>query len=1334
MRKANYTYKFAGLLFAVLFILQSTLFVFPVLAEETPADNSGSTTVVTSAQSSGTTDTQQNQAVVTQQTTQEAVPQATAAEATADSAANNVQAVEAQAVTSTNNSEYLVTNTSDSAINLTMSYYNISASTPVTFYKDYTNNSFRQETVTYNNIQHWTLQSVDAVVDNITYPLRQNAAAIEANKNINLATETLLVEPLKSNSIVQLNFNYVPQSADEKTSATFFDYSVTPSGGVLNGINSYKNYPIDVQRDSSKKNPDYRQFYDYYGFGKFNETNYQKYLQKNNDSVLGVSNESNWLAKVYNVTSSLYSGSTATVNANRWSNFDNYDIDNVGSKFKDDKIITPGIIKGIDNQLLPSEKINYGNNNGGALYAPDLFSLNDQSSEGTAKVYGKQTITDYKLGFTRNGDTYTLNNVYKSDGTTSALPNATTYQNDGSNFFPLNDAKYKDTDTANKTANNCYFGMRYDVKFKIGDYTGPLNYSFKGDDDLWVILDGKVIVDVGGIHGAMEGNADVWKALGLNDPNKLNDNDEGVNEVTVRDTTHTLTVLYMERGAWASNCKMNFTLPNATIVQQSTIDPTSITVHKIDAQSSSSLAGATFKLENETGKTTIATTDAYGSASFAGLYEGTYTLTETSAPLGYLKNGSSSYTIQVSTNGNQSYINKDGTTLPLDSNGISTISNTKEDTPKGKLTITKTIDDPYTTGNLVGSSSTINSKINSNQTFIFKVDQYEVIYDAAGKPSKGAFVRSFNVPISFDSADTKTTKTETLTNLQPGYYTVTEEDGWSKKYKAVSVLDNYLVNGEKAEEFTNIETKNGIFTLNKNEGSSLPIAVVNPSSTVKDAGVTKYSVYGLDKDTYTNYKEAATAVAAAGGSSANVTFTNNKNNWNFNSDVASAVNVFTGPSSTPVTPEPDPKPSSSVTICDVTNGLFGANQYSVFANEWSAKSDNEGSFYVGKINDGKNIVNTDNVYSSFNGYYGSAYSVTVQSDVAVSGETYLTLFKRTGATIDKYDPNSKNTIKLSAGETTGVFENLNIKDTYWLYVTDKDGKIDKSFTDYSQFKTIYNSANDFKTNNKFNYANPQMVALVNNTSYIGSLGDNIPDSISPFRGNNSTNAVIQFGKDITIVQDNNRKWVAQQGVKSLLLGDGSSIGDYVQGNVEEPIPLADTFNKLNDLSTKLGSSSTSSYKPEYLKIVNLKYGDFEDSSRTYPTNCNIDNGASNDSKYKTLTFDNDKQFVVLNVVIPNTMAGNNQTISLAQLTVDGQQLVDASSGKYASRILWNFVYADGTPFKGTIEPNSTGGCFLAPSATVNNHTTLGQIIANKVVSDGEIHFVPFGFCYGGKTE
>lgn len=53
--------------------------------------------------------------------------------------------------------------------------------------------------------------------------------------------------------------------------------------------------------------------------------------------------------------------------------------------------------------------------------------------------------------------------------------------------------------------------MRYDVTFKVGDYVGPLNYSFTGDDDLWVVLDGKqVVIDLGGIHDAADKTVNLW--------------------------------------------------------------------------------------------------------------------------------------------------------------------------------------------------------------------------------------------------------------------------------------------------------------------------------------------------------------------------------------------------------------------------------------------------------------------------------------------------------------------------------------------------------------------------------------------------------------------------------------------------------------------------------------------------------------------------------------------------------------------------------------------------------------------------------------------------------
>lgn len=227
------------------------------------------------------------------------------------------------------------------------------------------------------------------------------------------------------------------------------------------------------------------------------------------------------------------------------------------------------------------------------------------------KGEGKTIYTDYKLNFNRSGNHYTLDSVQTPNNEKKKA---------GAGFWPLG---YE----------NFYFGMRYDVEFEIGDYVGPMDYKFTGDDDLWVLLDGEVVIDVGGIHDALEGSTDLWEELGYSNGRR-----PGPNETAAKTKKHRITVLYMERGAGASNCQMEFTLPNSRILDVTEVPKATLSLKKVNSKDEA-ISGATFKLVSNVDKNDCveATSDADGFVTFSDLKEGVeYTLTEVSVPGNYI--------------------------------------------------------------------------------------------------------------------------------------------------------------------------------------------------------------------------------------------------------------------------------------------------------------------------------------------------------------------------------------------------------------------------------------------------------------------------------------------------------------------------------------------------------------------------------------------------------------------------------------------------------------------------------------------------------------------------
>lgn len=153
---------------------------------------------------------------------------------------------------------------------------------------------------------------------------------------------------------------------------------------------------------------------------------------------------------------------------------------------------------------------------------------------------------------------------------------------DHGNYFPLN-SKYQSGDASEL---NYGFGQKFDLKFRLtsdgkvvdsANNKVPIEFNFSGDDDVWVFIDGQLVLDVGGDHDVVKGTIDFANKTATvnrvkkNIPN--NGGDDGVIKNVVKNfpdilngtdyftKEHTLTMFYMERGLWESNMQITFNFP-----------------------------------------------------------------------------------------------------------------------------------------------------------------------------------------------------------------------------------------------------------------------------------------------------------------------------------------------------------------------------------------------------------------------------------------------------------------------------------------------------------------------------------------------------------------------------------------------------------------------------------------------------------------------------------------------------------------------------------------------------------------------------------------------------
>jgi fibro-slime domain-containing protein len=82
-------------------------------------------------------------------------------------------------------------------------------------------------------------------------------------------------------------------------------------------------------------------------------------------------------------------------------------------------------------------------------------------------------------------------------------------------FFPIDGKLFGNPPVKSGVDHNYHFTLELHTKF---DYDASANqvFMFTGDDDVWVFIDGKLVIDLGGIHGAQSQYVDLNR-LGLTD-------------------------------------------------------------------------------------------------------------------------------------------------------------------------------------------------------------------------------------------------------------------------------------------------------------------------------------------------------------------------------------------------------------------------------------------------------------------------------------------------------------------------------------------------------------------------------------------------------------------------------------------------------------------------------------------------------------------------------------------------------------------------------------------------------------------------------------------------
>lgn len=236
---------------------------------------------------------------------------------------------------------------------------------------------------------------------------------------------------------------------------------------------------------------------------------------------------------------------------------------------------------------------------------PNNKSANDPESKAEYWYYDSNETSLYLKQDIARQSYYLAGNGTKDDASLNRGADNST-NGKGYGFFPFNETV---GNGGSAPQYNYGFGAKLqfdftlteDGKVVVGKDTSgrnievPIKFFFSGDDDVWVYIDGKLMLDVGGAHGKASGllefgaNNTVTPYVSSNKNTDQNDtmvygsgettktvkyngqpitfNKKGTTKTLENQSTHTLTMYYMERGMWESNMALAFNFPDHNELQ-----------------------------------------------------------------------------------------------------------------------------------------------------------------------------------------------------------------------------------------------------------------------------------------------------------------------------------------------------------------------------------------------------------------------------------------------------------------------------------------------------------------------------------------------------------------------------------------------------------------------------------------------------------------------------------------------------------------------------------------------------------------------------------------------